>query len=324
MNLHTELLVPLKAKLISQVIRCVCCLLLIPGSVHYRYALNQTRDVTEEKDMVEPLDTPTSLNESNTPTVQSFEKGQLQMSKNVTDTILQKPIKQSNARYKGYFKNVQPEFTRFFPLSNVVQLSNGCSGFLVTSLHVLTSAQCVYLANRLSLFKGALRVRVPDVAGYRIGFVKKISLPLQFQYGESEFDMLQFDFAVLTLSSQVARRRFIPLVSTSVAGPRDFKVLYYSGFKLGSKNRLITCASCRTRKADLRLVGDIFVSSCDVPAGLTGAAIIVKRASGLSILGITYPLRYAAGSIGVQFSPSKMSMVCEWLGDQGRKDGVCG
>ena len=162
------------------------------------------------------------------------------------------------------------------------------------------------------------------LAGYRLIVVEKISLPAQFIYNENESDIHQCDFAILTLTSQLSQSKFIPLVSTIVARPRSFNVIYYAGFKLRSKNHLITFASCHTQRADLKVNGDIFHSSCDVPAGMTGAAIIVNNASGQSILGIMSASRYAGRSIGIQFSPSKLALVCEWLGEQGRIDGVCG
>ncbi|XP_035827143.1 uncharacterized protein LOC101859616 isoform X2 [Aplysia californica] len=110
-------------------------------------------------------------------------------------------------------RRIYPPLLRKFPYSNIVRLSTGCTGTLVTPFHVITAAHCVHDGKVYRENMEMLKVQIPDTMVGRVYYIEKIMIPGQWLSSRGYLEQQAgWDYAVVTLSYGVhGRSQFSPL-----------------------------------------------------------------------------------------------------------------
>jgi hypothetical protein len=229
-------------------------------------------------------------------------------------------VEEEHNRSYGVFRKLNPLQSGVYPLSNVVRLSNGCSGMLVTSLHVLTSAACVR-----NLAPHSLRVFITDAMGGSVVYPRAIRVSTHYAHAATPLDATRHNYAVLSLHSRVTRPSpFLPLMSVDDTTLGLFKAVHYGGVLMRAGEAVgVGMMACPVHTSAHVQLGLLF-TPCALPALATGSPLLVTYpATGARIVGVMARKLNGQWSLGVAFTAAILTEICSWLGPVGQRDGVC-
>lgn len=236
----------------------------------------------------------------------------------------------------GRFNIQGDDFLLDYPFSTAVRISTGCTGVLVSQLHVLTAAHCVH--DGKDYVKGARKLRVgflipPSVNGttdanglnsakkplVRWVRVKRTRVPKGWIQGPQEVSM-DFDYALLEL--RWPHRR--PFMRLSVAPSSDDlagKRIHFSGFDSDRSGELVY-RFCPVEEES----SDLIYQHCDARPGASGSGVygrvwdnslerwerkVIGIFSGHQWLEIDGENRDY--NVAVRITPLKFAQICYWV-----------
>ncbi|KAM9740834.1 serine protease 23 isoform 1-T3 [Menidia menidia] len=234
----------------------------------------------------------------------------------------------------GRFNIRGDHFLLDYPFSTAVRISTGCTGVLVSRLHVLTAAHCVH--DGRDYVNGARRLRVgflipPSVNASQSGAapggkplvrwvrVKRTRVPRGWIQGPQEVSM-DFDYALLELRWP-HRRPFMRLSvapsSHDLAGNR----IHFSGFDSDRPGELVY-RFCPVEEES----SDLIYQHCDARPGASGSGVygrvwddglerwerkVIGIFSGHQWLEIDGENRDY--NVAVRITPLKFAQICYWV-----------
>ena len=154
-----------------------------------------------------------------------------------------------------------------FPFSTAVKISTGCSGSLISSLHVLTSAHCLHDG----------RHPLTPISNLKVGLLRRngklrwigvdnIKFPENWR---REPNSPSFDYAVITLR-RAHKRPFLKIGVIQTYRQQHKIPIHFASFPGDKKPNSLWYSHCKSR-----VISSLLICRCDATTGSSGAGTYV-------------------------------------------------
>ncbi|XP_061187700.1 serine protease 23-like [Saccostrea echinata] len=213
-----------------------------------------------------------------------------------------------------------------YPYFNVVKLSSGCTGTLLTPSYILTAAHCVHDGTKFHERMELLKILIPHKMGYRLYYAKEIIVPFDWQKAEGVSDARRvvFDYAVIRLDISVfGRHDFSPLGTVKFSIYSE-KLCF---FAFPNNENLMWKSECNGWNSFPLFNQNVLLNKCDSARGNSGATILAqdnRHGNTYKIIGVLSSVlpekHYTSFSL---LTKDKISDICTMIHPEGKTYKIC-
>jgi serine protease 23 len=199
------------------------------------------------------------------------------------------------------------------PFSAIVKISTGCTGTLISSIHVLTSAHCVHDSSKYLVSVKDVKVGFPKHNGkMRWARVKYMKVPRGWTTDKD----VSYDYAVLKLVHHHRRKYMVP---GSIVMTRGHITTHFLGFHEDKPVNSLWYSFCNARPLD-----HVIINRCDAMPGSSGAGVYVLSDIGTKTVRFIVGVLSGSGTvrfknrrpkrfnIATKLTPLKAAQICSW------------